>query len=225
MDSPDLVFFVTPCWRTRWGDYLARKSHRSDPEFGKRQFEKCPICNHDLFIYIALSKISGPTGEISGLRARAAANKLLQRSAWCAPLVEPPTWVGNHARAETFLTDRRTVVKNLSEGNYIGEFVGEGRRLARVALATDGASRTSPVLLQQRVDAPVELRSYVIGGWVHTLAFSRAKTDEKTLDVRATNLTTDDVRVSDDWHHFDPDLVECTHRLGLDYAVFDLLAG
>ena len=155
--------------------------------------------------------------------ARATNNKLIQRSVLRPPLMQPPTWVGNHDNAATFLSGRRAVAKNLSEGNHVGEFVGQGRRLTRVTKPGDDARRETPIVFQERIDAPVELRSYVIGDRVYHLEFSRAKTDERTPDVRAADLTIDDVRIFDDWHHFDADLIACSRRLQLDYAVFDML--
>ena len=156
-------------------------------------------------------------------KARAASNKLIQLSAFRHPLVVPPTWVGN-TKAGSFLDGRRTVVKNLSEGTYTGELLGLGRiLLARPAAEGDGAHRSAPVILQQRVDAPVELRTYVIGERVLTLESSRARTTEDAPDVRQHGLRPEDVRLTDDWRRFDADLVACARRLGLGYAVFDLM--
>jgi len=157
------------------------------------------------------------------LKARAAANKLIQRCAFQSPLAEPTTWVGNHDRTGAFLESRRAVTKNLSEGHHIGEFFGDGRRLAEVAVGADGNLREAPTLLQERLDADIELRTYVIGDRVFTLELSRERTSEAVPDIRATKLTVDDVRLSEAWHRFDDDLIACTRRLGLSYAVFDLI--
>jgi hypothetical protein len=157
-------------------------------------------------------------------RSRAASNKLIQLEAFRPPLVLPPTFVGNGAEAGTFLTGRRAVAKNLSEGTFTGTLVGEGRiLLARAAGAEDGRPRAAPIILQERLDGPVELRCYVIGERVLTLEMSRARTSEGAPDVRERGLRTEDVRLSPDWRRFDADLVACARRLGLGYAVFDLL--
>jgi glutathione synthase/RimK-type ligase-like ATP-grasp enzyme len=158
------------------------------------------------------------------VRARAASNKLIQMAAFRLPLAVPPTWIGNDASAAAFLDGRRVVAKNLSEGTFTGELVGEGRiLLARPATAADGAPRPAPVILQERIDAAVELRTYVIGERVLTLEVSRGRTDEATPDVRSRGLRAEDVRLSDAWHRFDADLVACARRLELGYAVFDII--
>jgi len=41
--------------------------------------------------------------------------------------------------------------------------------------------------------------------------------------VRSNGLRVEDVRLSEDWRRFDADLVACARRLGLGYAVFDLM--
>lgn len=158
-------------------------------------------------------------------KAKAASNKLIQMAAFRPPLAVPPTWIGNDGSAARFLDGRRAVTKNLSEGTFTGELIGEGRiLLARPSSAiADGGPRPAPVILQERIDSPVELRAYVIGEHVLTLEVSRGRTDEATPDVRSRGLRAEDVHLSDAWHRFDDDLVACARRLQLGYAVFDII--
>ena len=145
-------------------------------------------------------------------------------AAFRSPLAAPPTWVGNDAGAVEFLVGRRAVAKNVSEGTFTGELMGDGDRLlTRPADARDGVAGEAPVVLQERIDAPVELRCYVIGEQVLTLELSRERTDEATPDIRAVGLHSEDVRLSEDWRRFDSALVACARRLALDYAVFDAI--
>ena len=287
MDTPDLVFFVTPPWRTTRagdaGDYLSvarfaerfpdietRTVHFNDPSSeitvtdGRMVLRQDGCGTIDLsgasaFVYFPYSfepedltlrpperaredgswehrqwraiqawlENALPTwGRClnAPLKARAASNKLIQMAAFRLPLAVPPTWIGNDAGAATFLAGRRAVAKNLSEGTFTGELLGEGRiLLARPAAESDGGARAAPIILQERIDAPVELRSYVIGDRVLTLEMSRAGTDEAHPDVRARGLSAKDVALSEAWRRFDDDLIACARRLELGYAVFDLI--
>ncbi len=287
MDSPDLVFLVTPPWRTTRagdaGDYLAvahfaarfpeietRVVYFNDPSTEITVVADRTMLRQDGCGTIALSGASAyvyfpysfEPEDLSlrpperarddghwehrqwraiqawiehalpvwgrclnaPLKARAASNKLIQMSAFRLPMAVPPTWIGNDATAGSFLKERRAVAKNLSEGTFTGELLGEGRIvLARPADEHDYKARSAPIILQERVDAPVELRAYVIGERVLTLEMSRAGTDEANPDVRARGLGASDVRLSEAWRHFDADLVACARRLELGYAVFDLM--
>jgi len=287
VDKPDLVFFVTPPWRTTRagdaGDYLGIEHFRkrfpdietrvvyfNDPSSEIRVHDNRTVLHQDGCGTIALSAAaayvyfpysfepedlalrppdrSGEDGPWehrqwraiqawieyaapswgrclnAPLKARAASNKLIQMAAFRLPLAVPPTWIGNDDSAAGFLDGRRSVAKNLSEGTFTGELLGEGRiLLARAAAQNDGVRRQAPIILQERLDAPVELRSYVIGERVLTLEMSRAGTDEANPDVRSRGLSADDVRLSQAWRHFDADLIACARRLELGYAVFDLI--
>ncbi|MDA0218636.1 MAG: hypothetical protein O3B22_03500 [Proteobacteria bacterium] len=287
MERPDLVFFVTPPWRTTRagdaGDYLSIERFRqrfpeietrtvffNDPSTRVRVQGDVTVLQQDGCGTIELSAASAyvyfpysfepedltlrpperareeghwehrqwraiqawieSAAPVWGrclnapLKARAASNKLIQMSAFRLPLAVPPTWIGNDASAGAFLAGRRSVAKNLSEGTFTGELLGEGRiLLARSAGAQDGAARDAPIILQERIDAPLELRSYVIGEKVLTLEMSRAGTDEANPDVRARGLGPGDVGLSQAWRRFDADLIACARRLELGYAVFDLM--
>lgn len=287
LDTPDLVFFVTPPWRaTRAGDagdYLSIEHFRSrfpdietrvvrfnDPTTRVRVVEDRTVLYQEGCGTIALSGASayayfpysfepedltlwppersreiGPWEHRqwraimawiehampgwgrclnAPMKARAASNKLIQMSAFRLPLALPATWIGNDDSAAAFLDGRRAVAKNLSEGTFTGELLGEGRiLLARPAGDGDRAPRNAPIILQERIDAPIELRSYVIGERVLTLEMSRGRTDEANPDVRSRGLRAQDVRLSQAWRRFDDDLVACARRLELGYAVFDLM--
>ena len=287
LDTPDLVFFVTPPWRTTragdTGDYLSverftsrfpdiatKVVHFNDPSTQVKVSENRTVLYQDgcgtielsgasAYVYFPYSfepedlalrppdrtREDGPwqhrqwraiqawiesAAPVWGrclnapLKARAASNKLIQMAAFRLPMAVPPTWIGNDASAAEFLAGRRVVAKNLSEGTFTGELLGEGRiLLARAADAGDRAPREAPIILQERIDAPVELRSYVIGEKVLTLEMSRAGTDEANPDVRARGLRAEDVQLSQAWRRFDDDLIACARRLELGYAVFDLM--
>ncbi len=287
MDTPDLVFLVTPPWRTTRagdaGDYLAtRRFIERFPDIETRvvyfndpsseitvvadrttlRQDGCGTINlsgASAFVYFPYSfepedlALQPPERNREDghwehrqwraiqawmehamplwgrclnapLKARAASNKLIQMAAFRLPMAVPPTWIGNDASAADFLSERRAVAKNLSEGTFTGELLGEGRiLLARPAAECDAKGRAAPVILQERIDAPVELRAYVIGERVLTLEMSRKGTDEAHPDVRTRGLAAEDVRLSQTWQRFDADLIACARRLELGYAVFDLM--
>ena len=76
------------------------------------------------------------------------------------PLPVRVTGSGGHCGSiepSAFLSGRRAVVKNLSEGTFTGELIGEGlTRLTRVGGIEDEGPRDAPIVVQERIDSPVE---------------------------------------------------------------------
>jgi hypothetical protein len=144
-----------------------------------------------------------------------AEHKLIQlRSASLLGLAVPRTMVTNDpAAARQFADGRRVIAKALSSGEGIAPFVGEvdASELDLVA--------TMPVLLQELIDAPADLRVVVVGGVAWTWRRSR---EPGTVDWRATDPRGDDFRVVDNPVAVRQS-IRLTSALGLSMSVVDWL--